>query len=243
MHKGAKEALRRWLWPLVGGYPDEGRRIVQGPPLQVLLNRATKDSVRFRAIFNAGAGEGGYSQMLLNLPGVESLVESDFGYRLQRPKQVDPRQTFLCASLTDIPMTGEKFDLVLCTEVLEHIQEHERALSELARVMTFGGWLLISVPTPPAVSDPAHVREGYRREELAAMLAQQGFEIIDSRFCMYFFFRFFLANWSRLPWCPRILVRTLSTLDRLIPIGPPMDLMILARRNGEAKQLSDRKMK
>jgi SAM-dependent methyltransferase len=230
MDKEFKEKLRGWLWPLVRGWPDEGRQIVQGPALQVLLDRATKESSRFRAVFNAGAGECGYSRMLLDLPGVVSLVESDFEFRFQVPKKVDPRQVFFCASLTEIPLTDRTFDLVLCTEVLEHIQEDQRALSELGRVMTPRGWLLISVPTPPALPDPAHVREGYRREELAALLAKQGFEVVDSRFCMYFFFRLLLKNWSRLPWCPRILVRTLSALDRLIPIGPPMDLMILARR-------------
>ena len=72
MDKELKERLRRWLWPLVRGWPDEGRQIVQGPALQILLDRATKESACFRALFNAGAGEYGYSRMLLDLPGVES---------------------------------------------------------------------------------------------------------------------------------------------------------------------------
>ena len=63
------------------------------------------------------------------------------------------------------------------------------------------------------------------------MLHRRGFEIVESRFCMYLFFRFVLENWSRFrPWCPRILIRTLSYLDRVLPIGPPMDLMLLARK-------------
>ncbi len=49
---------------------------------------------------------------------------------------------------------------------------------------------------------------------------------------MHFFFRALLKNWpvwSRRPWCPSIVTRSLAYLDRLFPIGPPMDLMILAR--------------
>jgi SAM-dependent methyltransferase len=113
--------------------------------------------------------------------------------------------------------------------VLEHIQEHEQALDEITRIMAPAGWLLISVPTPPAPPDPMHVREGYRPEELSAMLTQRGFEIIETRFCMYFFFRFLFEYWSRMFWKPRILIGGLAVLDKLLPLGPPMDVMILAR--------------
>jgi hypothetical protein len=42
------------LRPLLGGWPDEGREIVQGPPLKRLLRRAASA----RMVLNAGAGEG-----------------------------------------------------------------------------------------------------------------------------------------------------------------------------------------
>jgi len=227
-----KKTVQRWLWPLLPGWPDEGRRIVQDPQVRALLKRATNESRRFQAVFNAGAGEGGYSPLLLALPGVTSVVESDFGWRYNGANRIDPRQEFFCASLTSIPLVSRRFDLVLCTEVLEHIAEHEEALDEITRILNPGGWLLITVPTPPAVPDSAHVREGYRSAELSAMLARRGFEIVETRFCMYYFFRFILKNWSRPPWCPRIFIRTLAYLDRLLPIGPPMDLMLLGRLTG-----------
>lgn len=202
--------------------------MVQGPHLLALLDRAAQ-SHNFPCVFNAGAGEGGYSPLLLALPGVKSVVESDFGFRDQSPRRIDARQVFFCASLASIPLPDRKFDLILCTEVLEHIHEHEQALDEITRVLASGGWLLITVPTPPAPPDPAHVREGYRPEELSAMLAQRGFQIIETRWCMHYFFRFLFGNWARLPWKPRLLIRGLSALDKLLPLGPPMDLMILAK--------------
>jgi SAM-dependent methyltransferase len=224
-----KKTVIRVCWPIMRGWPDEGRRIVQGPHLRALLNRAARDGHTLRRIFNGGAGEGGYSHLLLGLPGVESLVESDYGWQSHRPSRTDPRQVFFCSSLASIPAADQSFNLILCTEVLEHIADHDQALDELTRVMSPGGWLLITVPTPPAIADPAHVREGYRPKELASLLAERGFEVVEQRFCMYFFFRFVLRNWPRLPWTPRIAIRTLSYLDRLLPIGPPMDLMVLAR--------------
>jgi SAM-dependent methyltransferase len=202
--------------------------MVQGPHLQALLDRAAQ-SRQFPYVFNAGSGEGGYSPLLLSLPGVESVVETDFGFRDHSPRRIDAKQVFFCASLASIPLPDRRFDLILCSEVLEHIQEHEQALDEITRVLTPGGWLLITVPTPPAPPDPAHVREGYRPEELSGMLMQRGFQIVEVRFCMYYLFRFLFGNWSRLPWKPRILIRGFSALDKLIPLGAPMDLMILAR--------------
>ncbi len=225
-----KEILLTWLWPVMPGFPDDGRKIVQGPHLRALASRAIQDSKRFRRVYNAGAGEGGYSRFLLELPGLESLVESDFGWTSFRPPQVDPRQVFFCASLTSIPAAEKHFDLVLCTEVLEHVREDDQGLDELARITAPGGWLLITVPTPPAVPDPAHVREGYRPAELTAMLNQRGFEVVETRLCMHYFFRFVLLKWPRARWMPRFFIWTLAFADRWFPIGPPMDLMILARR-------------
>jgi SAM-dependent methyltransferase len=228
-----KQRLQRWFWPIMPGWPDEGRRIVQGPHVKTLLDRAAQGSGRFRSVFNAGAGEGGYSPLLLALPGVELVVESDFGWRTSGPARIDPRQVFFGASLTHVPLPDRSMDLILCTEVLEHIPEHELALDEIARVLAPGGWVLITVPTPPAPPDPNHVREGYRAKELSNMLEERGFEVVSHRFCMHFFFRFLLGNWSRFPWRTRMMIRTLGALDKVFLIGPPMDLMMLARSRGD----------
>ena len=224
-----KKTIQRWLWPLMPGWPDEGRRIVQGPPLRGLLERAAQESGCLRRVFNAGGGEGGYSPLLLKLPGVELVIESDLAYRSHRPRQIDSKQAFFGGSLASIPLADKTMDLILCTEVLEHIHEHEQTLDEIARVIAPRGWLLITVPTPPAVKDPAHVREGYGPQELAALLSRRGFDVVETRFCMYFFFRLLLTHWSTLRWRPRLLIRGLAVLDKLFPWGPPMDLMILAR--------------
>jgi hypothetical protein len=61
------------------------------------------------------------------------------------------------------------------------------------------------------------------------MLERRGFEIVEIRFCMRYFSRFLLAHWRPLPGCPRTVVRKLAVLDRLVPIGPPMDLVVLAQ--------------
>jgi len=134
------------------------------------------------------------------------------------------------ASLTHVPLAAESVDLILCSEVLEHIPDDGQALDELDRVLTPGGLLVITVPTPPAVADTNHVREGYQLSQLSDMLRERGFEVIETRFCMHYFFRLVLSTWPKWPWRTRFLLRGLSKLDTVTRTGKPMDLMVLAQK-------------
>lgn len=52
------------------------------------------------------------------------------------------------ASATELPFPAERFDLVLCLDVLSHLRHGEdtKALAEFARVLRPGGWLVLRVP-------------------------------------------------------------------------------------------------
>jgi SAM-dependent methyltransferase len=53
----------------------------------------------------------------------------------------------LCvADTTRLPFLNNSFDLVICSEVLEHIRDHRRAVTEIARVLHPGCPLVVSVP-------------------------------------------------------------------------------------------------
>ena len=113
------------------------------------------------------------------------------------------------------------------------------ALDELSRVLAPGGWLLISVPTPPAVFDPAHVREGYTAEELSTMLDRRGLEVIETGLCMYAAFKLIMRLWRRFGRLPKAPIWTLAVADRMFPMGSPMDLVILARYRSPASDGRD----
>jgi SAM-dependent methyltransferase len=51
--------------------------------------------------------------------------------------------------LLRLPFRSGSFDLVVCTDVLEHIAEDSAALSELARVLRPAGTLILTVPACP----------------------------------------------------------------------------------------------
>ncbi len=52
----------------------------------------------------------------------------------------------LVSDITRLPFKNAYFDAVICSEVLEHIPDHERAISETIRVLKPGGTLAVSVP-------------------------------------------------------------------------------------------------
>ncbi len=69
------------------------------------------------------------------------------------------------ADITRLPFADHRFDVVLCSEVLEHIHDHHRAIAEMVRVLKRGGQLVVSVPRgwPEAVCWA--LSRDYRRSE------------------------------------------------------------------------------
>jgi len=48
--------------------------------------------------------------------------------------------------LHDIPLEDNKYDVVFCNHVMEHVADPIRCMSELQRVMRPGGWAIMQVP-------------------------------------------------------------------------------------------------
>lgn len=102
-----------------------------------------------QAVLDAGCGEGFVTNYLaqrhagLKLTGVDlsgeaiSYAEAHFG----------TAATFRTGSLYKLPFSDNAFDTVVCSEVLEHLDEPDRALNELKRVAR--NYVVITVPREP----------------------------------------------------------------------------------------------
>jgi SAM-dependent methyltransferase len=207
------------------GWPDAGRRIVQTPDLKRLLKRAVAGTPRLRTVVNAGAGEGLYTPVIRAFVKGALVLEFDAGMPPAAPPS--SLQRFV-ASLTAIPIRPASVDLVVCTEVLEHVADDRTAVAEMRRVLAPTGHLILSVPTPPAVFDAAHVREGYTLGQLRSILEEHGLTIIEAQYCMHFLFQAVLRYW-RPCRMPLGIILFLALLDQVVPLGSPMDLIVLAR--------------
>jgi SAM-dependent methyltransferase len=59
---------------------------------------------------------------------------------------LDAHGVDVAADITALPFDDASFDAVLCSHVLEHVEDDRAAMAELARVLRPGGWLVVLVP-------------------------------------------------------------------------------------------------
>jgi len=50
------------------------------------------------------------------------------------------------ADITNLPFQNETFDVIFCNHVLEHIEDDNKAMQELYRVLKKGGWGIFQIP-------------------------------------------------------------------------------------------------
>jgi SAM-dependent methyltransferase len=97
----------------------------------------------------------------------------------------------MASDVTRLPFADGSFDIVICSEVLEHIPDHRAAIAEIIRTLKSGGSLVVSVPRylPEricwALSEDYHNEKGghiriYRKKELISLLESAGATCIDS---------------------------------------------------------------
>ena len=78
-------------------------------------------------------------------PHIESLTKAFEG--LDFLESISNKKTnFLSGSAYSLPFPDNSFDLVVCSEVLEHLHEYKDAIAEISRVLKTGGSFLASVP-------------------------------------------------------------------------------------------------
>jgi SAM-dependent methyltransferase len=132
-------------------------------------------------LFDGGAGSGEFSRRAICESLCEEVIaleprEGNFSF-LENNLRPYPQAHLLAASLLKIPLGDATADAVMCTQVLEHIADHEAAAAELSRVLKPGGYGLITVPHPPEpFPNDGHVREGYTEADLTALFAPHGWK-------------------------------------------------------------------
>ena len=100
-----------------------------------------------RSVLEVGCGEGRLAHHLVTHGGrPERFDACDLSLDRLVP-ELDAMITFREASIYELPYEASSFDLVVCCEVLEHLEDPERGLRELARVSR--GPVLISTPREP----------------------------------------------------------------------------------------------
>jgi SAM-dependent methyltransferase len=104
-----------------------------------------------RTILDVGCGEGLIGSYLRGQRGGgrgHRYVGVDRSWHaLKAAERLNPDADFFCTEMPSLGLRDRSVDLVLCLEVLEHVEDPAAALEELRRVAS--RWCLISVPHEP----------------------------------------------------------------------------------------------
>jgi len=104
-----------------------------------------------KRVLDAGCGEGYLLSFLDSQIKDWELVGFDIsGNLIDRAREKLPLANFMVSDIYNSGYLNKNFDLVLSTEVLEHLEDPERALNEIRRLSR--KWVILSVPNEPLFS-------------------------------------------------------------------------------------------
>jgi len=98
-------------------------------------------------ILDAGCGEGHLLEYIQAANPSHELVGYDItDVAIESARRRCPTARIERMDLVKIESPDESFDVIICTEVLEHIYEYREVLGELLRVLKKGGALILTFP-------------------------------------------------------------------------------------------------
>jgi SAM-dependent methyltransferase len=135
--------------------------------------------------YRRGADVIGFDQSVSDLNDVDAMLRA---MREEGEAPLSAKGEVVKGDALDLPYADGNFDCVIASEILEHVPEDDRAISELVRVLKPGGSLAITVPRwlPEKVcwllSDQYHANEGghiriYHADELRDKVLAHGLEL------------------------------------------------------------------
>jgi SAM-dependent methyltransferase len=100
------------------------------------------------AAMEVGPGSGVYIPTLTGLFKSVTVtdIDEEFVANLATFKERYPNLTIIRDDITRTSLPDESFNLILCSEVIEHIHDSEAALRSMRRLLKPGGVLVLSTP-------------------------------------------------------------------------------------------------
>lgn len=150
---------------------------------------------RTSRVLDVGTSTGANLRLLrdLGFHAVDGLDFSNEAIRYCRERGLGLVQY---GDVCSMPFADESFDLLLATDIIEHVDDDAKALGEIARVLRAGGKTLIVVPAFPMLwglqDRVAQHKRRYRMHELTDRVTHAGLAI---EVCYYFNFLLFLPIW------------------------------------------------
>lgn len=136
-------------------------------------------------ILDVGCGRGAYLKDVHKLRPDLELYGVDIG---DVEEYLPDYINFKKSSGDNLPFENEKFDLIICFHVLEHVLNPYEFLKEFHRVLKNDGFVYIEMPYYKTTSipdgnlnfwsDPTHIKP-YTYRSVERMLKESGFEVVE----------------------------------------------------------------
>lgn len=147
------------------------------------------------AILDIGTSTGTNLRMLREM-GFTDFVGLDSNEEAVRWCAEKGFGTVMKGDACELPFPDARFDLVLATDIVEHVERDVMAMQEIRRVLKPGGRAIITVPAFESLwgtqDEIGHHVRRYTRDELLDKLKASGCTIYDS---YYFNFLLFAPIW------------------------------------------------
>lgn len=145
-----------------------------------------------RRILELGCGAGQIARVLARYGDVTGIDQSAVG--IARAREVAPGE-YLVATLPDIPVADERFDVCVLSQVIEHFEPaaQEMLLANARRKLRPGGHLIVTTPNrpvsaamrfPPGELQP--IENWLDQAELTELLRRLGWSVVRTRFAFSF---------------------------------------------------------
>jgi SAM-dependent methyltransferase len=161
------------------------------------LHQQLRDLPAQASILEVGCGDASFTQYLAAHSSHVTAIDISTA-QIERNTRAHPKIKFLQHDVAHpFPFANEMFDVIWCSEVLEHLFDPAFALREMHRALARGGRLLVTVPYHGLFKDvlialfkwdehfsPAnpHIRF-FTRNTLSALASFAGFVEIKTRTC------------------------------------------------------------
>lgn len=147
------------------------------------VEKTLKSIAPGKRLLDAGAGEQQYRKFCGHLNYVsQDFAQYDPG-KLDsglQMKKWDYGKLDIVSDIASIPEPDHSFDVILCTEVFEHIINPREAVREFSRLIKPGGELIITAPFCSMTHfAPYHFYTGFSRYFYETELPANGFEIVE----------------------------------------------------------------
>jgi 2-polyprenyl-3-methyl-5-hydroxy-6-metoxy-1,4-benzoquinol methylase len=161
-------------------------------------------------VVDVGCGKGGFSRFCSAF--AREVVFCDLNAESLQKAEDHIREAARCP-IRGLLTTGEALEIddhyadkIICTEVLEHVEDPEKVMSELFRIGKPGSLYLISVPdtinerlqkelAPPEYFEkPNHIRI-FERDEFSKLVANSGLKILNREFYGFYHVFFWVIFW------------------------------------------------